>query len=316
MPEWITKVPYDTFKCKLAVSRAKIILSNVKHGYPHRKKHKQYYIQLWHGDFGPKYCEKDSEDKLQPWYVKMSKEDSNITDTIISGSKFFTNVARTAFWYPASTEVFECGIPRNDIYFHISDSLKSEILSKYHLKAGMKYVLYAPTFRDSGNLDVYNLNAEALLQSLRNKTGEEWCLIVRLHPNIKDKASLFNYSQHIINGSKFPEAQELCVISDLLITDYSSIMLDFMLMKKPFLLYTPDVEKYKEERGLRPIFYSMPHYPNNASLIHAVNEFDYEKYLPWLDKFMKKDYVSFDDGNASKRIVDRIVEVMNGNYGR
>lgn len=316
MPEWINKVQYDSFQCKKIVSQAKVILSNVKHGYPYKKKRGQYYIQLWHGDFGPKYCEKDVEDKLQPWYVKLSKEDSLITDVIISGSRFFTNVAKESFWYPSSTEIFECGIPRNDIYFHISDDLKHNILSKYNLSQGFNYALYAPTFRDSSDLNVYNLDAEALLQSLQNKTGKKWALIIRLHPNIKDKANLFQYNDKVINGSSFPEAQELCVISDLLITDYSSIMLDFMLMKKPFLLYTPDVKKYEEERGLRPIFYKMPHYATNKELLDAVKRFDNSSYLLWLDKFMKGYYKSFDDGNASKRLVDRIERVVNGEYGK
>lgn len=314
-PDWVCKVPYDSFQCKRIVSQAKVILSNVKHGYPYKKKRGQYYIQLWHGDFGPKYCEKDTESKLQPWYVELSKKDSLITDVIISGSKFFTNVAKTAFWYPSHTEILETGIPRNDIYFHISDEYKSDLLSKYHLSTEKEYVLYAPTFRDDGDLSIYNLDIEKMRKSLKEITGKDWVFIIRLHPNIKDKSNLFHYNENVINGSLFPEAQELCIISNLLVTDYSSIMLDFMLMKKPFLLYTPDVDRYEQERGLRPIFYTMPHYATNDALIDAVKKFNNSSYLSWLDKFMKEDYGSFDDGKASKRLVDRIINVINGKYG-
>lgn len=315
-PDWVCKIPYDSFQCKRIVSQAKVILSNVKHGYPYKKKRQQYYIQLWHGDFGPKYCEKDTESQLQPWYVKLSKKDSLITDVIISGSKFFTRVAKTAFWYPSRTEVLETGIPRNDIYFHISDKLKSDLLSKYHLSKGKRYALYAPTFRDNGDLSVYNIDTENLRLALKEKTGKEWAIIIRLHPNIKDKSNLFHYDENVINGSLFSEAQELCIISNLLITDYSSIMLDFILMKKPFLLYTPDVDNYEKERGLRPIFYTMPHYATIKELADAIKYFNISSYLSWLDKFMREDYGSFDDGNASKRLVDRIKDVMDGKYGK
>lgn len=308
MPSWITKVPYDTLKCKLSVAQASIILSNVKHGYPYTKKRDQYYIQLWHGDFGPKFCEKDSEDVLPDWYVRLSKEDSLITDAITSGSRFFSEVARNAFYYPQTTKIIECGVPRNDIFFGITEKKKDALRKKYGIAQGKRIVLYAPTFRDDGSTDIYNLDVNLILEKL----GENWVIVIRLHPNIKDKTSLFKYDDRVINGTDFPEAQELCVLSDVLISDYSSISTDFILMRKPFFLYTPDIEKYKGSRGLRPVFYKMPYYQDNKSLAKAIEEFDAEKYAQWLQEFVDKEIGSYDDGNASKRLVNYIENIMKG----
>ena len=275
------------------------------------KKKGQYYIQTWHGAFPLKYIEKEVEEQLTAHYVKLSKEDSKRTDLLLSGCKLESEIMRSSFWY--SGEIFECGVPRNDIFFHSNIDTINELKDKYGILRDTRIILYAPTFRDSGDISVYNIDAKRIVASLEEKTSLKWVFIIRLHPNVSDKASNFDYNQIIINGSVYPDAQELIVMSDILITDYSSIMMDFGLMRKPVFLYIPDIDLYKNNnRGLRPIFYHLPFFycKSDEEILNAIIKYDSDKYLSILDSFIKDSYGGFDDGHACERVVERIKNVI------
>ena len=178
-----------------------------------------------------------------------------------------------------------------------------------------RILLYAPTFRDKGDTDCYDLDYERLLDMLCRKTGKPWKLVIRLHPNITKFAEQFCYGKHIKNGSTYPDQQELCLVSDCLITDYSSIMGDFLLMKKPVFLYVPDLERYAGKdtgRGLRDLFYKLP-----MAFCHTQNQleaqimgFDRESFTCDTEAFLRECYQSVDDGHASERVVDYLFQLL------
>ena len=172
--------------------------------------------------------------------------------------------------------------------------------------------MYAPTFRDNRKTDMYNLDFKQILKALNQKTGEEWIFIVRLHPNISTRDHIFSYSENIINGSRYSDPQELFLLSDFLITDYSSVMMDFGIMEKPVILYTPDLEEYKKSRGIRPIFNQLP-FPyahTNAELIQMILHFNENDYLNKLNHFIEEDYKNFSYGDASQQVVKKIKEFI------
>lgn len=310
-PSRIRKVKYYSLKSRYELATARIIISNTKTRLPYIKKKSQYYIQTWHGGFGVKYIEKDAEQFLPPQYVLDSKYDSSITDLILSGSEFQTKVIQESFWYDG--EILKMGVPRNDVFFGYTDTFVSQLKKKYGIENGPKIVLYAPTFRDDDSVNAYQLNATMLLQTLKEKTGEEWILIIRLHPKIANFKGLFNYNSRVLDGSGYADSQELLVLSDLLITDFSSMMMDFAIMKKPVLLFITDLEDYVNKcRRIRPLFYELPFILNrsNEELCHAICSFDSEEYLNRLENFMTMHFHSYDDGNASMHVVERIKEKM------
>ena len=316
LPNGIKKVQFASIKAFYELATAEIIIDNCKSPLSSRfkKKKKQFYLQTWHGDFPLKYIEKEVEDSLWPDYVKASKADSAVTDAIISGNKFFTKILKESFWLPDTCKILEYGVPRNDIYFKGKD-LKNELKSKYRFVESDKILLYAPTFRDNLSTDYYNLDFDKIRDCLYKKYGDEWKIIVRLHPGIAKKADLFSYNENIINGSVYPDPQELCFISDCLITDYSSLMADFILMKKPVYLYVPDLEKYSDKstgRGLRDIFYKLPfHFCKTQDELEAeINTLNSDEYLIKLQEFMNKYYESFDDGHASEKVVNYLKSVI------
>lgn len=323
---WLTKdekkeIPHTIRKVKLYTknwlpsirsiyefSTAKVIISNVKMEPSYHKRNSQFYIQTWHGSIAFKAIEKDAQDKLEPRYLKGSKKDSSLINLFLSSNSIQTKEIKDCFWYEG--EIFECGSPRNDILYRPVDQ-KEVIKQEIGLATNKKIVLYAPTFRDNGNTDVYSIELERIREILVDKTGDDWYMLFRLHPNVKQE-NLIKTSQTIIDVTSYQDMQQLLFIADILITDYSTIIYDAAIMHKCIFLYTPDLEKYNTERGLKPIYFNLhiPFNHNKQELIDQISNFNEELYLKNLDKFLLS-FTIFDDGHASQRVVNRIKQVIN-----
>lgn len=313
MPEGIRKVKYGTIKSSYELSTAKVIINNVKNALPYLKKKEQYYIQTWHGELWLKLVEGECENLLEPKYIKESKADSAITDLLLSGCSIDTETFKKSFWY--SGEIMEKGMPRYDLFFKATEKQIIGIKQKLGIKIEYKLALYAPTFRDDGSVDAYNLDLELLIRTLEKKTGDKWVIVVRMHPNASRYICGYSFNERIINGTSISNPQELVLASNLLITDYSSIMVDFMILRKPVLLYVPDLVAYSKMRGFRPIYHQLPFVKvlDNNELNEAISKLDIEKYRLSIKEFVEKNVKSFDNGHASECVVDRIKDVMS-NY--
>ena len=111
----------------------------------------------------------------------------------------------------------------------------------------MKIVFYAPTFRDDYSLECYNLDTKEILSCLSQKFASEWVLMIRMHPNLSSYKSLFDFDgEKIIDVNQYDDMQELLLVSDILITDYSTSMFDFSIMNKPVFLFATDIEQYQK----------------------------------------------------------------------
>jgi len=291
------------------LATAKVIVLNSK-GHPIRfiKKQGQFQIQTLHGRFPLKFVERESEDKLSPIYVRRSIKDSEMTDLFLSDSKWTTEMYRRAMWFDG--EVLEKGFPVNDIYFNTTVEQKLALRQKLGIKKTPKVITYAPTFRDDGSMDCYSIDAPRLLQELERKTGDEWVFLVRAHPNLQGKALPIQFSEKVIDVSLYPDVQHVFLVTDFLITDYSSVMMDNLLLHKPILLFATDEKEYIAQRGIRHEYYEMPfpHCHNNDELIESVRAMDFEHpYSSSINEFMEM-YGSAEDGHASEYVVDRIMK--------
>lgn len=294
---------------------SKIIISNVKNRKPFFKKKDQYYIQTWHGSFAFKRIEKEIENILSKRYTKQSQLDSSITDVMLSGCGYISNVMRNYFWY--SGEIFECGQPRDDIYFNHTDKDVAIIREKYKIPVGIKVAVYAPTFRDNMDMSVYSsFDTQLFLDSLKKRFGGRWILLVRFHPNVSKKESPIQFNNTILDFTNVTDGQEVFLCSDLLVTDYSSVCMDFTLMNKPVFLFIPDCVEYTKGRGFNHLFdiVPYPHCKTNKELKEAIMSYDEHKYKENIDFFMDKHYHNFSDGHASERVVERIKQVIDGTF--
>ena len=305
-PSQIRKVSLQSIRTSYELSTARMIISNVKVSLPYCKKKGQYYIQTWHGSVAFKAIEADAMDKLRPQYLKETMADSKLIDLFLSCNSIQTKEIQTCFWYDG--EIFECGSPRNDMLYKSQD-YQLKIKKQIGIPVGRKIALYAPTFRDDHRTDVYNLNLTVLRDKLCECLDGDWFVLVRLHPNIKEK--LFTTTNDIMDVTSYPDMQELLLVSDVLITDYSSTIYDAAIMRKIVLLYAPDLDDYKDNRGLKPVYFNFPTKINqsNEELFDYLSHFDLNRYQSSLEDFLSEIKV-FDDGNASKRVVDRIESIL------
>lgn len=290
------------------LATSKVIVTNFRTPRNFKKRKNQKYIQTWHSSLRLKQIEKDAENSLPKEYLIQSKEDSKKIDYLLSGCKYSTDIFKRAFWYEG--EILEVGTPRNDFIFNMDEKNRLEIKKELGLKESDKVLLYAPTFRKNNNLDVYNIEYKKLLKSLEKRFNGEWKILMRLHPHLINISSQMENS-NILDVTKYDDIQELLGITDILISDYSSLIFDFSITKKPCFLYVPDLKKYTLQE--RKLYFKIEDLPfitslNNRELNDNISKFSYGKYEKGLKKFLKK-IGSFEDGNASKKVAKLIKEI-------
>ena len=314
-PENVRLVPYGSKEAKREYASAKVWLSNYhKVSYIRRgmyRKHDQFFIQMWHGSLGIKKIENnvpllaDNDD-----WLTVAKESSEMTTHWISNSTFETEIYKQAFW--GVKNVLEYGHPRNDILIN-GDMAVVEKVKKLFGIEGKKVMLYAPTFREDYRMDCYRIDYARLKQELENRFGGEWIFVVRLHPRVRAYSSqILPAVNYIVDGTFYPDIQELILMADSMITDYSSCIFDFLLTRRPGFIFATDIEAYNTERGF---YYSLESTPfpiatDNNILMENVRNFDVQEYTVRTEAFLQEKGC-IEDGNASERVADLIMSLMN-----
>ena len=305
----IRKVRVMSLKYFYELCTSKVIITNFRTTEIFKKRKEQYYIQTWHSYLRLKQIEKDTEDTLPPHYVQMAKEDSKKLDLLLSGCKFSTDIFKRAFWYDG--EIFEYGTPRNDILFKNQSDLKNRIKDKLNVNRDKKIILYAPTFRKNNDLEIYNIDYSNIINKLKEKFDGEWIFLVKLHPHLIAKSKELVYGDDVLDVTRYDDIQELLSISDVLISDYSSLMFDFGLTEKPCFLYVPDIEEYTKSD--RKLYFNINELPfitvkSNDELVNEIDNFNNENYKIKLDEFSKK-IGSFEVGNCCRKLEERLDKV-------
>lgn len=288
---------------------AKVIITNFRTTDLFKKRKNQYYIQTWHSSLRLKQIEKDAEDSLPKVYIEQAKKDSPKCDLLLSGCRFSTDIFKRAFWY--SGEIFEHGTPRNDVLLKNNIQYRDRVKEQLKIEKNKKVVLYAPTFRKGNNLDVYNINYTNVLEALNKKFGGEWVFLVKLHPHLIAKSKELVHGDNVLDVTSYGDIQDLLTISNFLISDYSSLMFDFALTKRPCYLYVPDLNEYVSND--RKLYFNIKELPfidcySNNDLVKKILSFNDNNYKKELKNFSNK-IGSFEDGNASYNVAKRIEKI-------
>lgn len=311
IPPFIRKVKYNRIHAVYELATARIFINNSKSLYPVKKKAGQTFIYIPHGQPGCKCAEADGN--LPELWKKNSKLHSSLTDVFVSMSSYHTQVLKDTFWVPQNAEIWETGFPRNDQYYHDTSEKKKEIRKILNIPSDMHIALYAPTFRDTGTVEAYDMDLHRVLDTLEEKTGEKWMFFITLHPNFSwFKHPPFPFDEKIWNMSSYEDIHELMLIADIAISDYSSTALDFSHTRRPVFLYASDVDEYTHMRGLKPMYYQLP-FPlakSNDELVQNIQEYEYSKYLQKFEEFMSVRYGNFDDGHASRKFVEKLKKLF------
>lgn len=263
-------------------------------------------IQVWHacGAFKKVGFSRDSADKY-------SLTHKNYTDAIVSSEQIIENYAE-AFGI-SKEKVHAWGIPRTDLFFNNSDieKRKEELYKKIPIIENKKVILFAPTFRGNKINEAYYPKEYINFKEVYENLEKNEIFIIKLHPFVKEKMNIKQeYNDKIIDLSDFSiEANDLLLITDLLITDYSSIIFEYAFLDKPVVFYIPD---YKEYRNNRNFYYDFEEYmygkkcTNQNDLIEAIKNY-IQIDLNTLSNFKAK-FLSGCDGNSTKRVIENILD--------
>lgn len=305
----VSIVKHNSLKYYFHLSTAGSIIHNYRMPEDFKKRPSQLYIQTWHSSLRIKMIEGDAASHLKQAYKEMALNDSKQIDILISGCRFSTDIFKRAFWY--SGQILECGTPRNDIFFRDSFVCINRVRKYLNVDSNAKLLLYAPTFRESQSLDAYNVDFFNVLNALNKRFGGEWKVVLRLHPHLCNLSSALKerYGYMVLDATGYDDIQDLLCTADALISDYSSLIFDYMFTNRPIWLYASDYREYIEkERGL---YFKIDELPcsltkTNEELVSEIINFDSLQFQKSVGEFQDK-IGNYESGNASKVIAETII---------
>lgn len=259
------------------------------------KRKGQIYIQLWHG---PGATKKEGFDikginnngKVMPhakewdYFIATDTDNQRYIQTALN-----LQIPRLLL-----------GSCRTDVLVNRNRDDYYKLRKKLDIKDTNKVVLYAPTFRE---IDFHKEKVSLHIKKLSKI--ENVRLILRLHPEIKNKLDIAEYAENIIDGNKYADIFDLYMLSDILVTDYSSVSIEYSLLMKPFLFYMYDLEEYTKERDFYYNYLDSlpgPIIKTEDELIYAISNIDsimetyHDSYMTYYEK-----YNSLNDGNVCRR---------------
>ena len=229
-------------------------------------------------------------------------------DYVISNSDYFIEPFMQAF-NVKENQVKVTGIPKTDRLFKKRkiQADKKAMYQQYPQIRNRKVVLYAPTFRGrlmDGLHDGY-INLDKIQQTL----GDEYILVYKMHPLLENKIISTHKDVICCNGMSI---KRLFSVADILISDYSAIILDFSIFMKPMIFYVPDLEEYRNDVGLFVDYEKEmpgPICKSEDEVIQAIKgkQFDYQQIEVFRNKFFK-----YQDGKSLDRVIYLIDDIMGG----
>ena len=246
------------------------------------------YIQLWHGTPLKKLAmDMDllcmSENIELSEYKRLFKKNTETWDYLISQSDYTTEKFKSSFDF--KNKILNTGFPRNDILFKMNNEKSiNSIKNRNKLPYDKKIILYAPTWRDDDFYEngIYKFSSRLDFELLEKELSDTYIILVKLHYLVKDSIDWNKYEGFVYAYDHLSDIQELYLISDVLITDYSSVMFDYSILKRPMFIYAYDYECYKTK--LRGFYFNIfeefpgPIVENTQDLIESIRNYDKRDY--------------------------------------
>ena len=288
-----------------------------------KKKDNQIYVQCWHGT-PLKRLRNDIEVSGSVLNTikeirKRNDRDSSRFDYFLSPSKFATEKFTSAFNLinlGKKDIIIEEGYPRNELLFTYTQDDVKRLKEKFGVPEGKKVIFYLPTFRDnqhtSGVGYTYSLGID--FDRLKKKFGDKYVILFSAHYFVANSIDLSKYEGFVINTNGImDDINEAYIISDIIMTDYSSVFFDFANLKRPMLFYMYDIDDYKG--NLRDFYLDLDELPGpiaktqdelekNLENIDEISEKYKEKYKKFNEKF---NYL--DDKDATIRVINKIFKL-------
>ncbi len=288
---------------------AKYIITNSRMPVGFKKRKNQILIQTWHGTplkkLGYDIKKITSPNTTREEYLREFQKDVDNWDYLLSPNAYSTSIFKRAFKY--SGTIIEAGYPRNDKLIKWDNYQIESIHEKYRINNHDKVLLYAPTYRDylhenNQYKSVVKLDFNQVL-----KRCPDWKIIVRDHYLIEHSTEILN-NERIIIPDENEDINNLMLISDALLTDYSSVMFDYSNLQRPIIFNAYDLEKYEDKtRGLyQPYLRMIPgkNVLKTEELIKILkNMTNYQRqHADELKQFCET-YCSMDNGHVAQKVI-------------
>ena len=300
------KVRRSGLKYFYYLATSKYLVDNVNLDDNLIKKNGQVYVQTMHGTplktIGLDALNEFKNKKDEEIYI----ERCNRWDYLTVQSDFVADISKGCHAY--KKEFLKYGYPRTDIlYTKNNEQDIAEIKRKLGLPTDKKVILYAPTWRVKNQFDL-----KLDLDSFRKALSDEYVLVLRLHHYSIRGWEQPKQDDFIYDLSRYDSIEELYLISDILITDYSSVMFDYAILDRPIILFTYDLEVYKDKlRGLYvdieenrpgPMLFTSDEVENAI-----VNLDKLEEETSSLRKKFQEKFLQYECENSSEKIFNEVI---------
>ena len=273
------------------------------------------YLQTWHGTPLKRLGKDINVENPGVSWNHFNKE-VKTWDYLISANEFSTKTFKRAFSY--KNQVLELGYPANDIFYQDNEEKINNLKERYNIPKDKKIILYAPTFRDDKLDDDGNriFELELDLERLYDEFNEDYFLIIKTHYVVSKNLNIDSkMSDFAIDLSDHDDIHELYIISDILITDYSSTFFDYAHSKRPILFFMTDLEEYINSRGVYEELLNNlpgPKLTDNEELIDCLKNIDAmkEEYSSDYEEFYNA-FCNIGHGDASESIIKEVFGDLN-----
>ena len=313
-------IKYNSIRYFYYLARSKYWIINCKMPKYILKKENQIYLQTWHGTPLKRLAHDIEIGEDKTFYrTKVTKEEmtkSYDTDVkrynyFISPNSFSTEKFTTAFRVDKN-KIIEIGYPRNDFLSNIEDDEINRLKIKYSIPLDKKVILYAPTWRDNSyNMKGYVFELNVDFNLWKKELGKEYIVLFKPHYLIVNKQTNENLEDFLYLIDENEDINELYVISDILVTDYSSVFFDYSILKRPIYFYMYDLKEYED--NLRGFYLDINEdlpgeiITNETKLLKSIKDSKsyYKDNENKLDRFNER-YNNFQDGKCSEKVVEYI----------
>lgn len=315
------KIPYGaktvkrfSFQYAYYLAVSKYLVFNVRPPLWYRKREEQVFLETWHGTPLKRLVfDQEEVTSASPKYKQQFYRQRKDWDFLVSANPFSTKTFRSCFLYEG--EMLEYGYPRNDIlYWPNKDEIAQQLKEKLGIPKDKKTILYAPTWRDDQHYGSgqYKFELALDLKLMKERLQDDYVVLLRTHHYISDHIDVSGLGDFVINLSSYDDISEIYLISDICITDYSSVFFDYANLKRPILFYTYDFDKYKNQ--LRGFYIDMntevpgPLLYTSEQVVQAIEDIDEitEEYKERYDQFYDR-FCCYDDGHASEHVVEAML---------
>ena len=292
---------------------SKYFVFNIRQPLWFRKREEQVFLETWHGTPLKRLAfDQEEVTAASPTYKAQFYRQKQEWDYLIASNKFSSDIFKSCFMYDGN--MLETGYPRNDLLsLPNRDAIALELKKKLGIPLDKKTILYAPTWRDDeyyGN-GKYKFKLKLDLDLLKQQLGDEYVVLLRTHHYIADALDVTGLEEFAYNLSKYDDITEIYLISDICITDYSSVFFDYANLKRPMLFYTYDLDKYRDVlRGFYidmetelpgPLVYTTEEVIDKIKNLNSLNQEYQQRYEQFYERFC-----SWEDGNAAMRVVEAV----------